>query len=242
MSLAESLARIAPTFTGQLLQPLDPGYDEARHVHNGLVDKRPALIARCLGVADVVDAVKLARSRQARNRRPRRRPQRRGPGHDRRRHHDRSLADERHSRRPPAHDRARAGRRALEGIQSRDAAPRSRDDRRRRRHDRHRRPDARRRPGLADAEVRPRARQPALGRTRSWPTDGSCTPARTRTPDLFWAIRGGGGNFGIATSLEYSAAPGRPDHHRRPRGAPASEGVGRAASSSATSARRFRTR
>jgi len=38
------------------------GYDEARRVHNGPVDKRPALIARCLGVADVVDAVRLARN------------------------------------------------------------------------------------------------------------------------------------------------------------------------------------
>ncbi len=62
MSLAESLARIAPTFTGQLLQPLDAGYEDARRIHNGLIDKRPALIARCYGVADVVDAVQLARA------------------------------------------------------------------------------------------------------------------------------------------------------------------------------------
>src|SRR4030095_1577271 len=37
------------------------GYDEARRVHNGLVDKRPALIARCHGTADIVDAIGLAR-------------------------------------------------------------------------------------------------------------------------------------------------------------------------------------
>ena len=49
------------SFSGQLLQPADAGYEEARKVHNGLVDKRPALIARCRGVADVVDAVHLAR-------------------------------------------------------------------------------------------------------------------------------------------------------------------------------------
>ena len=47
---------------GQLLQPLDAGYDDARRVHNGLVDKRPALIARCRGTADIADAVKLART------------------------------------------------------------------------------------------------------------------------------------------------------------------------------------
>jgi FAD/FMN-containing dehydrogenase len=48
-------------FSGQVLRPDDPGYDEARRVHNGLVDKRPALIARCRGTADVVAAVNLAR-------------------------------------------------------------------------------------------------------------------------------------------------------------------------------------
>jgi FAD/FMN-containing dehydrogenase len=48
-------------FSGQLLRPEDEGYEEARHIHNGLIDKRPALIARCLGVADVVAAVNLAR-------------------------------------------------------------------------------------------------------------------------------------------------------------------------------------
>ncbi|HYZ34014.1 MAG TPA: FAD-binding oxidoreductase [Crenalkalicoccus sp.] len=60
-SLADMAAELARSFTGQLLRPADPGYDEARRVHNGLIDKRPALIARCLGAADVVDALKLAR-------------------------------------------------------------------------------------------------------------------------------------------------------------------------------------
>ena len=41
-------------------RPEDPGYDDARKVHNGLVDKRPALIARCRGTTDVVDAVRFA--------------------------------------------------------------------------------------------------------------------------------------------------------------------------------------
>jgi hypothetical protein len=45
------------SFSGAVLAPDDPGYDEARHIHNGLIDKRPALIARCLSTADVVDAV-----------------------------------------------------------------------------------------------------------------------------------------------------------------------------------------
>jgi FAD/FMN-containing dehydrogenase len=58
----DAASGLANTFSGKLLQPGDVGYDEARRVHNGLVDKRPALIARCLGVADVTDAVELARN------------------------------------------------------------------------------------------------------------------------------------------------------------------------------------
>jgi FAD/FMN-containing dehydrogenase len=61
MSTVGNFAELAPGFAGQLLQPSDSAYDEARRVHNGLVDKRPAVIARCNGVADVADAVKLAR-------------------------------------------------------------------------------------------------------------------------------------------------------------------------------------
>src|SRR5262245_54296624 len=60
-SVAEAVVDLTNTFIGQLLKPVDAGYEDARKVHNGLVDKRPALIARCRGVADVVDAVKLAR-------------------------------------------------------------------------------------------------------------------------------------------------------------------------------------
>ncbi len=57
-----TLSQLAPGFTGRLLQPTDSEYEDARRVHNGLVDKRPALIARCRGVADICDAVKLARA------------------------------------------------------------------------------------------------------------------------------------------------------------------------------------
>ena len=61
-SIAETVTLAAPSFTGQLLRPDDPDYDAVRRVHNGLIDKHPALIARCHGVADVVDAVRLART------------------------------------------------------------------------------------------------------------------------------------------------------------------------------------
>ncbi|MCI0429665.1 MAG: FAD-binding oxidoreductase [Rhodospirillales bacterium] len=61
-SLSHAVAELAGRFSGQLLQPHDPGYEEARRVHNGLVDKRPVVIARCRGTADIVDAVHLARN------------------------------------------------------------------------------------------------------------------------------------------------------------------------------------
>ncbi len=47
---------------GPLLSPSEGGYDEARKVWNGMIDRRPALIARCAGVADVVAAVRFARA------------------------------------------------------------------------------------------------------------------------------------------------------------------------------------
>src|SRR5436305_2961008 len=58
-SVARAAAELAATFRGQLLKPADAEYEDARKVHNGLVDKRPALSARCRGVADVVDAIHL---------------------------------------------------------------------------------------------------------------------------------------------------------------------------------------
>jgi FAD/FMN-containing dehydrogenase len=50
-------------FRGALLRPGDQGYDEARRVWNGAIDRRPALIARCTGEDDVVAAVRFASAR-----------------------------------------------------------------------------------------------------------------------------------------------------------------------------------
>lgn len=52
---------LSTSFSGTLLRPEDDGYEDARRVHNGLIDKRPALIARCRGTADVADAIAFAR-------------------------------------------------------------------------------------------------------------------------------------------------------------------------------------
>jgi FAD/FMN-containing dehydrogenase len=53
--------RVGSDLDGQLLRPGDIGYDEARAIWNGLVDRRPAMIIRCASVRDVVTAVRTAR-------------------------------------------------------------------------------------------------------------------------------------------------------------------------------------
>ena len=51
----------AADLRGRLLRPGDDGYDDARKVWNGMIGRRPALIARCAGTADVIAAVRFAR-------------------------------------------------------------------------------------------------------------------------------------------------------------------------------------
>ena len=46
---------------GPVLRPGDPEYDAARAIQNGLIDRRPGLIVRCTGAADVIAAVNVAR-------------------------------------------------------------------------------------------------------------------------------------------------------------------------------------
>jgi FAD/FMN-containing dehydrogenase len=48
-------------FRGEVIAPRDPGYDAARKTHNGMIDKRPALVARCVDVADVQAALRYGR-------------------------------------------------------------------------------------------------------------------------------------------------------------------------------------
>src|SRR5690242_10399328 len=51
---------LAGKLRGEVIRPGDAAYDEARGVWNGMIDRRPALIARCRGVADVVACVRFA--------------------------------------------------------------------------------------------------------------------------------------------------------------------------------------
>jgi FAD/FMN-containing dehydrogenase len=54
----------AEALRGRLLRPGEDGYDAARRVWNGMIDRRPALIARCAGAADVLAAVRFAREHE----------------------------------------------------------------------------------------------------------------------------------------------------------------------------------
>ncbi len=58
---AAALAALAPDFRGELLRPGDGGYEGARRVWNGMIDRRPGLIARCTGAGDVQAAIRVAR-------------------------------------------------------------------------------------------------------------------------------------------------------------------------------------
>src|SRR5262245_25787709 len=57
------LGELRGSFRGELLSPTSLGYDQARKIWNGAIDRHPACIARCTSVADVVAAVRFARER-----------------------------------------------------------------------------------------------------------------------------------------------------------------------------------
>jgi FAD/FMN-containing dehydrogenase len=56
-----AIATFKSSLRGALIGPDDPGYDEARAVYNGMISRRPRLIARCVDAADVITAVNFAR-------------------------------------------------------------------------------------------------------------------------------------------------------------------------------------
>jgi len=57
-----SVGELRQALCGTVVTPADPDYEGARQVWNGAIDRRPALIARCAGADDVVEAVRFARS------------------------------------------------------------------------------------------------------------------------------------------------------------------------------------
>ena len=66
MSLEQAIAEFRGQFRGTVLEPGNPGYEEARKVYNGMIDRKPRLIARCTDAADVITAVKMAKANDLR--------------------------------------------------------------------------------------------------------------------------------------------------------------------------------
>lgn len=58
---AETLAGLRQRHRGPVLLPGEAGYEDARSVWNAMIDRKPALVARCLGVADIISCVRFAR-------------------------------------------------------------------------------------------------------------------------------------------------------------------------------------
>lgn len=56
-----AVQELAANFRGELIRSEDDSYDEARSVFNAMIDRHPALIARCTGVADVIAAANFVR-------------------------------------------------------------------------------------------------------------------------------------------------------------------------------------
>jgi len=59
--MPDVIDQLKTALRGELIQPSDAAYDDARKVYNGMIDRRPALIAKCVGVADVMACVNFAR-------------------------------------------------------------------------------------------------------------------------------------------------------------------------------------
>ena len=204
--IAAAVRDLAASFSGRLLLPSDSGYDEARRIQNGLIDKRPALIAQCRGTADISDAVKLARTLGLG-------VSVRGGGHNvaGKAVLDGGLMIDLSSMRSIVVDAAARTARVEGGATWKDVNRETQAF------------------GLATTGGVVGATGVAgltLGGGFGWMmakhgvaldnllsvdlvlADGSVVRASANnSPDLFWAVRGGGGNFGVAASFEFQLHP-----------------------------------
>jgi FAD/FMN-containing dehydrogenase len=199
-------AKLRAGFSGEALAAGDPGYDAARRIHNGLIDRRPSVIARCEDAADVARAIGFGREHELEL-------SVRGGGHN---VAGKAVAEgglmidlspmkgvqvDPHARTARAeggvtvgeYDRATAafGLATTSGVVSST--------------------------GIAGL---------TLGGGQGWlmgryglaidnlisvevvlASGEVVTASEATDPDLFWALRGGGGNFGVATSFEFRAHP-----------------------------------
>ena len=191
---------------GQLLRPGDDGYDQARAVWNGMIDRRPAMIARCTGAADVIHCVNFARTRGLLI-------SVRGGGHSSAGHAvcEGGLMIDLSPMKGIRIDPARRTARAEPGVLLRDLDREAQAF------------------GLATTAGHVSDTGIAgltLGGGQGWLmgkhgltidnllsvdivlADGTLrTASAEENADLFWGVRGGGGNFGIITSFEYRLHP-----------------------------------
>ncbi len=201
-----AFARFEREFRGTIITPSHAAYADARRVWNGIIDRRPRLIVRPSDAADVAAVVRLAREGQV--------PFAiRGGGHN---VAGSAVCEEGivcdlsglravHRGRGRSHG-ARPGRGYVGRFRRRDPCHRHGDDRRDGVEHRHRWAHAGRRSRLADAS--PRLACGQLVSVDLVTADGaSVTCSAADNPDLFWAVRGGGGNFGVVTSLTYRLHP-----------------------------------
>ena len=196
---------LSGAFSGDLIGPDDASYDAARTVYNAMIDRRPALIARCASAADVAATVDFAgatsccsRSAAAATTAAAWARATTGSCVDLSRMN--SVEVDAGARRC-ASAAARRG-----GGRRRDARARARDAVRDHLVDRRRRAHARRRHRLPLAQARADDRQPDRGRVVL--ADGEQVRASAdENPELFWALRGGGGNFGVVTSFGFRCHP-----------------------------------
>ena len=162
---SETIATFAQSLRGALIGRDAADYDEARKLYNGMIDKRPLMIARCVDVADVVTAVNFARENgllvAVRG------GQRPGPRQLRRRAGDRPVADEGGAGRSGDADRARRAGVHLGRRRPRHPRVRPGGSVRDCLVHRGRRADAGRRHRLPLAQARADDRQPARGRRGS---------------------------------------------------------------------------
>lgn len=206
----DAVAKFAAQLQGELIRPQDEGYDLARRVWNGMIDRYPALIARCAGVADVIAAVNFAR-------RHRLTLAVRGGGHNVAGHGacDDGLVIDLSPMQTVTVDAAARISRAEGGATWAhvDAATQV---------------HGLGTPGgvVSDTGIAGLTLGGGFGWLRNKhgltcdnlvaadvvTADGSLLRAsEEENPDLFWAIRGGGGNFGIVTAFEYRLHPVGPD-------------------------------
>ena len=61
VSSGDAIAGLRARIRGPVFTPADDGYDEARCIWNAMIDKRPAAVVRCTGTADIIDSLNLAR-------------------------------------------------------------------------------------------------------------------------------------------------------------------------------------